>query len=196
MFTGIIENTGIVKRIEKENSNLNFWLKCDFTHELSVDQSLAHNGVCLTVVEIQDTAYRVTAVHETLNKSNLRDLTVGSIVNLERCMRLNERLDGHIVQGHVDQTGTLASIENQGGSRLLWFVYDEDLYGHVTVSKGSVCVNGISLTVVNSEKGKFSVAVIPYTWEHTNLKLLKTGDKVNLEFDIIGKYVQRLMNKA
>lgn len=196
MFTGIIENTGIVKRIEKENSNLNFWLKCDFTHELSVDQSLAHNGVCLTVVEIQDTAYRVTAVHETLNKSNLRDLTVGSIVNLERCMRLNERLDGHIVQGHVDQTGTLASIENQGGSRLLWFVYAEDLYGHVTVSKGSVCVNGISLTVVNSEKGKFSVAVIPYTWEHTNLKLLKTGDKVNLEFDIIGKYVQRLMNKA
>jgi len=196
VFTGIIENTGIVKRIEKENSNLNFWLKCDFTHELSVDQSLAHNGVCLTVVEIQDTAYRVTAVHETLNKSNLRDLTVGSIVNLERCMRLNERLDGHIVQGHVDQTGTLASIENQGGSRLLWFVYDEDLYGHVTVSKGSVCVNGISLTVVNSEKGKFSVAVIPYTWEHTNLKLLKTGDKVNLEFDIIGKYVQRLMNKA
>lgn len=195
MFTGIIESTGIVKQIEKDQNNLNFWLACDFTNELKIDQSLAHNGVCLTVVEIKDMLYKVTAIDETLRKSNLGQLTVGKKVNLERCMQLNARLDGHIVQGHVDQTAALKSIENQEGSYLLTFEYDESSTGNVTVEKGSVCVNGISLTVVDSKVGEFSVAIIPYTWDFTNLHELKVGDIVNLEFDIIGKYVQRLMKK-
>lgn len=195
MFTGIIENTGEVKRIEKEGSNINFWLKCDFTDELKVDQSLAHNGVCLTVVDFKDGLYKVTAVDETLNKTNLGQLTEGKKVNLERCMQMNGRLDGHIVQGHVDQTAQLKSIENEDGSYLLTFQYDEASTGNITVEKGSICVDGISLTVVNSKVGEFSVAIIPYTWEFTNLHELKIGDTVNLEFDIIGKYIQRLMNK-
>lgn len=195
MFTGIIESTGIVKQIEKDQNNLNFWLECDFTNELKIDQSIAHNGVCLTVVEIKDKLYKVTAIDETLKKTNLGQLSIGKKVNLERCMQINARLDGHIVQGHVDQTAILKSIENQKGSYLLTFEYDENSTGNVTVEKGSICVDGISLTVVNSKIGEFSVAIIPYTWEFTNLHQLKVGDFVNLEFDIIGKYVQRLMNK-
>lgn len=195
MFTGIIENTGKVIKIEKEGSNLHFWLECDFTNELKIDQSLAHNGVCLTVVEIQGNQYKVTAIAETLTKTNLGELIVGKSVNLERCMQMNARLDGHIVQGHVDQTAILKSILNENGSYVLTFQYDENKSGNVTVEKGSICVNGISLTVVNSKIGEFSVAIIPYTWEHTNLNELKIGDTINLEFDIIGKYVQRLMNK-
>ena len=195
MFTGIIEHTGSLKKIETDESNLNFWIKSDFTDELKIDQSVAHNGVCLTVVEINGDQYRVTAVDETLKRSNLGQLKIGDLINLERCMVLNDRLDGHIVQGHVDQTAILKSIENKNGSHILFFEYDESDSGFVTVEKGSVCVNGISLTVVDSSEGKFSVAIIPYTIEHTNLKNLKPGDMVNLEFDIIGKYVQRLMKK-
>lgn len=195
MFTGIIENTGKVMKIEKEGGNLHFWLDCDFTPELKVDQSVAHNGVCLTVVEIKENQYRVTAIDETLKKSNLGELIEGKHVNLERCMILNARLDGHIVQGHVDQTAVLKSIENEDGSYILTFQYDEESSGNVTVEKGSICVNGISLTVINSKVGEFSVAIIPYTWDFTNLNELEVGDTVNLEFDIIGKYVQRLMKK-
>jgi riboflavin synthase len=195
LFTGIIENTGKVMKIEKEGGNLHFWLDCDFTSELKVDQSVAHNGVCLTVVEIKENQYRVTAIDETLKKSNLGELIEGKHVNLERCMILNARLDGHIVQGHVDQTAVLKSIENEDGSYILTFQYDEESSGNVTVEKGSICVNGISLTVVNSKVGEFSVAIIPYTWDFTNLNELNVGDTVNLEFDIIGKYVQRLMKK-
>lgn len=193
LFTGIIENTGKVVELEKENTNLHLWLECDFTQELKIDQSVAHDGVCLTVVDIRDNRYQVTAIDETLQKTNLADLKVGNRVNLERCMQPNGRLDGHIVQGHVDQVGVLKSIENQDGSYLLTFEYDEEKSGNVTVEKGSICVNGISLTVVNSTQGQFSVAIIPYTWEFTNLNELKVGNQVNLEFDIIGKYVQRLL---
>lgn len=195
MFTGIIESTGKIKEIEKEGGNIHFWIECDFTHELKVDQSVAHNGVCLTVVEIKDSQYRVTAIEETLKKTSLGSLSIGKSMNLERCMRLNDRLDGHIVQGHVDQTAELNAIENKDGSYILTFSYDEGKSGNVTVEKGSICVNGISLTVLNSKFGEFSVAIIPYTWEHTNLHELELGDSVNLEFDIIGKYIQRLMNK-
>lgn len=195
MFTGIIENIGIVTQIQTEQTNQHFWIKCDFTSELKIDQSVAHNGVCLTVVEIKNDQYKVTAIDETLQKTNLGKLQEGDMVNLERCVRLNARLDGHIVQGHVDQVGTLTSIENIDGSYELTIEYDESLFGNVTVPKGSICLNGISLTVVKSEIGLFSVAIIPYTWEHTNLKTLKVGSIVNLEFDIIGKYIQRLMPK-
>lgn len=195
MFTGIIEDLGQVLKMEKDGTNLHFWLNSSFTNELKIDQSVAHNGVCLTVVEISNDQYKVTAIDETLQKTNLNALEVGKKVNLERCMRLNERLDGHIVQGHVDQIAELISIENQNGSYVLTFQYDEKSTGNVTVEKGSICVNGISLTVVDSSVGQFSVAIIPYTWEHTNLHELTIGNTVNLEFDIIGKYVQRLMNK-
>jgi riboflavin synthase len=194
LFTGIIEDLGIVKNIEKEDRNIHFWVSSSFTNELKIDQSVAHNGVCLTVVEITEDQYRVTAIDETLQKTNLGSLEVGKKVNLERCMRLNERLDGHIVQGHVDQTAELISVENQEGSFVLTFTYNETSSGNVTVEKGSICVNGISLTVVNSSVGQFSVAIIPFTWEHTNLHEIAIGNTVNLEFDIIGKYVQRLMN--
>lgn len=195
MFTGIVENIARIEKLEKEESNLHFWFSSDFSHELKIDQSVSHNGVCLTVVEISDGLYKVTAIDETLKKTNLGQLSVGAKVNVERCMRMNDRLDGHIVQGHVDQTATLQSIENEDGSYLLTFQYDEATSGNVTVAKGSICVNGISLTVVDSRVGEFSVAIIPYTWEHTNLHELKPGDRVNLEFDIIGKYIQRLMNR-
>lgn len=195
MFTGIIESMANIIKLEKEGSNLHLWLECDFTDELKIDQSISHNGICLTVVEIIGNLYKVTAIDETLKKTNLGQISTGDKINLERCMRLNGRLDGHIVQGHVDQTAVLKSIENENGSYLLTFEYDEKSTGNVTVSKGSICVNGISLTVVNSQTGTFSVAIIPYTWEHTNLHTLKTGDCVNLEFDIIGKYIQQLMNR-
>ncbi|OIK46657.1 riboflavin synthase subunit alpha [Elizabethkingia sp. HvH-WGS333] len=193
MFTGIIEAIGKVENIVHEDANVHFTINSPFTGELKIDQSVAHNGCCLTVVAIKDSEYVVTAIKETLDVTALDELKVGNLVNLERCMIMNSRLDGHIVQGHVDQTGYLDSIENQDGSCLLTFKYDEKDF--TTVNKGSITVNGISLTVVNSQKGQFSVALIPYTWEHTNMHQLNIGDKVNLEFDIIGKYVAKLMNK-
>jgi riboflavin synthase len=192
MFTGIIETTGVVRKIEKEGSNIHFTLSCPFTQELKIDQSLAHNGCCLTVVNISEDQYTVTAIDETLEKTNLGKLEVGSVVNLERCMKMDGRLDGHIVQGHVDKTGEIFAIENKNGSYFVTFKYDED-GSFTTVPQGSITVNGISLTVAESKDNQFSVALIPYTWEHTNMKTVNVGDKVNLEFDIIGKYVARLM---
>ena len=193
MFTGIIEATGEVISIEEEKDNLHFWLKSELSPELRIDQSLSHNGVCLTVVEVTPEAYRVTAIAETLKRSNLGLLRRGSLVNLERSMLMNGRLDGHIVQGHVDQTGECIELSEQQGSHLFTFRYDPSS-GNVTVEKGSVCINGVSLTVVESLKDRFSVAIIPYTFTHTNFSSLQPGDTVNLEFDIIGKYVARLMN--
>ena len=192
MFTGIIESHGIIESIVENGSNKTFTLACAFTTELKIDQSLAHNGVCLTVVEIQNAFYSVTAILETLNKSNLGSLKIGDKVNLERCMLANGRLDGHIVQGHVDQTAICEKIIHENGSWVFHFYYDSSTNNY-TVAKGSICVNGVSLTVVDSLKGKFSVAIIPYTFEHTNFHLLKIGDTVNLEFDIIGKYVAGYM---
>ncbi|PQL90346.1 riboflavin synthase [Apibacter adventoris] len=189
MFTGIVEITGKVIHLKKENNNLEISINASFLNELKIDQSIAHNGVCLTVVDIKQNFYTVTAVAETLKKTNLLDLKEGDRINLERCVKVSDRLDGHIVQGHVDQTGMLKSIENQNGSFLLTFTYEGD---HITVEKGSISVNGISLTVVESKANQFSVAIIPYTWENTNLIDLKLGGKVNLEFDIIGKYIQKL----
>ncbi|TPE45822.1 riboflavin synthase [Pontibacter mangrovi] len=194
MFTGIIEALGQVKNIREEGTNKHFTLSGPFTQELKIDQSLAHNGVCLTVVGIDDEAYTVTAIDETLQKTNLNSLSVGDKVNLERCMQANGRFDGHVVQGHVDQTGVCESVEDENGSWLFTFSYDPGK-GNVTVEKGSICVNGISLTVVNSHEDRFSVAIIPYTYEHTNLHTIKPGHTVNLEFDIIGKYVARLLNR-
>ncbi|WP_052911340.1 riboflavin synthase [Riemerella anatipestifer] len=191
MFTGIIEATGIVKKIRKEGNNIHFTLSCPFTQELKIDQSLAHNGCCLTVVDINENLYTVTAINETLEKTNLSQWQEGSIINLERCTIINGRLDGHIVQGHVDGVGTVESIEETNGSHIITTSYISDF---VTVPQGSITINGISLTVAKSMDKKFSVAIIPYTWEHTNLKQIKTGDLVNLEFDIIGKYVAKLMN--
>lgn len=193
MFTGIIEATAKVVKIENEGSNRHFSLESELASALKIDQSLAHNGVCLTVVKIEGNVYTVTAVEETLQKSNLGDLQVGSLVNLERSMQMNGRLDGHIVQGHVDQTGICEQVEEKGGSRQFDFSYDPSL-GNILVEKGSVCLNGVSLTVFNCQKaGKFSVAIIPYTYEHTNFKQLKVNDRINLEFDILGKYVQKLL---
>lgn len=191
MFTGIIESIGKIVSLEKEGGNLHITLEAPFTQELQVDQSVAHNGVCLTVVAIEGSRYTITAISETLEKSNLGDLKENAIVNLERAMKLGDRLDGHIVQGHVDQTGECASIKEIDGSWLYTFNYSPKL-GNITVEKGSITVNGVSLTVVDSEEGKFSVAIIPYTFEHTNFHTIQPGDRVNLEFDVIGKYVKRL----
>ena len=192
MFTGIIETLGEVENIVKEGSNIHFTINSQLCAELKIDQSVAHNGVCLTVVALTDHSHTVTAIEETLNKSSLGNLKIGSKVNLERCMQMNARLDGHIVQGHVDQTATCIVINELDGSREYRFKYDSSL-GNVTVEKGSISVNGISLTVVSSTIDEFSVFIIPYTLEHTNLHEVKVGDTVNLEFDIIGKYVARLM---
>jgi len=193
MFTGIIEDLGKVEKIEKENGNVHFTLSCPFTNELKIDQSLAHNGTCLTVVKINGNQYTVTAIDETLIRTNLNELEVGSIINLERCMLMGSRLDGHVVQGHVDTTGICKEIIEHDGSTEFVFEYD---YDEVTVSKGSITVNGVSLTVVQSQNRLFSVHIIPFTIEHTNFKTFKVGTKVNLEFDIIGKYVKKLMNKS
>jgi len=192
MFTGIIETLGQVATREQENANTHFKIASALSHELKVDQSVSHNGVCLTVVKIEDGAYWVTAIHETLQKSNLGRLKAGDKVNIERCMLNNGRFDGHIVQGHVDQTGTVKAIAEDNGSWLFDFEYDAS-QGNVTVEKGSIAVNGVSLTCYDSEAGRFRVAIIPYTHEHTNFHQLKVGDTVNLEFDIIGKYVKRLL---
>lgn len=195
MFTGIIETPGEVKSVIAEGTNLHFTIQSSLSNELKIDQSVAHNGVCLTVVALTEDTHTVTAIQETLEKSNLRALKKGSKVNLERCMPMNGRLDGHIVQGHVDQTAICIKREELDGSWEYRFKYDQN-NGNVTVEKGSVCVNGISLTVVGSTEDEFSVFIIPYTFEHTNLHEVYVGDTVNLEFDIIGKYVARLFNKT
>lgn len=192
MFTGIIEEIGVVKTIVKEGENIHFTLSAPFTNELKIDQSVAHNGCCLTVVNINGNEYTVTAIQETLNKTNLGQWSEGTKVNLERCMVMNGRLDGHIVQGHVDTTAICTEIANQDGSWKYTFQYQSN---DITVEKGSVTVNGTSLTVVDSKKNSFSVCIIPYTYEHTNFHTLKVGDSVNLEFDIIGKYVAKMLGK-
>lgn len=190
MFTGIVEQLGVVKSVEKEGENIHFTISAPFANELKIDQSVAHNGCCLTVVSLTEFDYTVTAILETLEKTNLRYWKVGTKVNLERCMQMNGRLDGHIVQGHVDTTAECIYIEDQRGSWKYTFHYSTN---DVTVEKGSITVNGTSLTVVDSKKKEFSVCIIPYTYEHTNFHELQVGDKVNLEFDIIGKYVAKLM---
>lgn len=194
MFTGIIETLGTVKNVVWELDNIHFTVASSLSNELKIDQSVAHNGVCLTVVGLSDNTHTVTAIQETLDKTNLQDLQVGSPVNLERCMQMNARLDGHIVQGHVDQTAICLKRAELDGSWEYRFKYDPAA-GNVTVEKGSICVNGISLTVVNSQHDEFSVFIIPYTYEHTNLHSVNVGDTVNLEFDIIGKYVARLLKR-
>ena len=194
MFTGIIEVLGIVRNIQKENNNLHLQIESPFTSELKIDQSVAHNGVCLTVVEIKGSVYTVTAINETLEKTNLNSLAIGDHINLERGMKLGDRLDGHIVQGHVDQTAICQSITNESGSWIFTFGYDPKEH-NITIEKGSITVNGTSLTVVNSEKNSFSVAIIPYTYDHTVFHTFEKGTIVNLEFDVIGKYVNRLMQK-
>ncbi|MCB9360380.1 MAG: riboflavin synthase [Flavobacteriales bacterium] len=191
MFTGIIEGLGELKQIEKEGDNIHFTFSSNFTNELKIDQSLAHNGVCLTVVNINGNEYTVTAIKETLEKTNLGDLVIGSHVNLERAMAASGRFDGHVVQGHVDQTAVCKSVTEENGSWMFTFEYESK--GNITVEKGSITINGVSLTVVNSTQNQFSVCIIPYTFEHTTFKDIKVGTQINLEFDIIGKYVAKLM---
>jgi len=191
MFTGIIETLGLIKEIQKEDENLHITVSSSITNELKIDQSVAHNGVCLTVVAIENDYYTVTAIKETIDKTNVGDWKTNDIINLERAMKLGDRLDGHIVQGHVDQIGICKSIEDTDGSWRFTFDYDAAL-NNITIEKGSITVNGVSLTVVNSKVNEFSVAIIPYTFEHTNFKNFKIGTKINLEFDVIGKYVTKL----
>ena len=193
MFTGIIETLGEVKNIVQEGENFHITIESDFTSELKIDQSVAHNGVCLTTVDINKNEYTVTAIKETLDKSNFKHLRIGDKVNLERAMVLGARLDGHIVQGHVDQTATCTNVKEEDGSWVFDFDYDPTL-NNITIEKGSVTVNGTSLTVVNSKDNSFSVAIIPYTYEFTNFHTFKKGTVVNLEFDVIGKYVAKLLN--
>lgn len=195
MFTGIVEEVGKIKNLTRENSNLHIEVEAAMTPELKIDQSVSHNGVCLTVVSIKENSYTVTAIQETLNKTNLNRLSEGDLVNLERGMKLGDRLDGHIVQGHVDQTATCIAIKDIDGSWQFTFEYDPKL-NNITIEKGSITVNGVSLTVVNSEKSSFSVAIIPYTFENTIFKKIEKGTIVNLEFDVIGKYVKRISELA
>jgi riboflavin synthase len=194
MFSGIIESTGKVLDLKKEQSNLRIVIQSSFTAELKIDQSIAHNGVCLTVVSIQGNSYTVTAIDETLQKTNLGSLQIGDQVNLERCIKAGDRLDGHIVQGHVDQTGVCTSVVDNNGSWIFDFKYD-GAANNITVEKGSICINGVSLTVVNSQNTSFSVCIIPYTFAHTNFHSIKVGSTVNLEFDILGKYISKLIKK-
>ena len=191
MFTGIIEELGTITSLKSDQENLDITVQTNFTSELKIDQSVAHNGVCLTVVAIDGDHYTVTAIKETLDKTNLNDLKEGAVVNLERGMKLGDRLDGHIVQGHVDQTAVCKSVTEADGSWYFTFEYDPGLH-NITIEKGSITVNGVSLTVVNSQKSEFSVAIIPYTYEHTNFNTFTEGTVVNLEFDVIGKYVKRI----
>ena len=191
MFTGIIETLGIVKDLKKEKDNLHITISSSITNELKIDQSIAHNGICLTVVAINNDEYTVTAIKESIEKTNLAEWKVGNSINLERAMKLGDRLDGHIVQGHVDQTAICKSIEEANGSWYFTFEYDKS-QNNITIEKGSITVNGVSLTVVNSKESEFSVAIIPYTYKHTNFNSFQKGTKINLEFDVVGKYVSRL----
>ena len=191
MFTGIIETLGIVQEVKKEQDNIHITIDSSMSNELKIDQSVAHNGICLTVVAIQGQYYTVTAIGETIKKTNISNWKVGDRVNLERAMKLGDRLDGHIVQGHVDQIGNCVSVKETNGSWFYTFEYDSALQ-NITIEKGSITVNGVSLTVVDSGNNNFSVAIIPYTYEHTNFSSFVVGTKVNLEFDVIGKYVSRL----
>ena len=192
MFTGIIETLGVVKSIKSDQSNRHFHIESSISNELKIDQSVSHNGVCLTVVKVHDGQHVVTAIHETLKKTNLGELKPGDIVNLERCTLANGRFDGHFVQGHIDQTATCIERIDQNGSWLFTFQYDPS-QNNITVEKGSITVNGISLTVVNSQDDRFSVAIIPYTIEHSNLQHVHAGTTVNIEFDIVGKYISKIM---
>ncbi|MCX6190017.1 MAG: riboflavin synthase [Bacteroidetes bacterium] len=192
MFTGIIENIGIVTALDKAGSNITFSIQSPISSELKVDQSVAHNGVCLTIIGVEGNTHQVTAIDETLQKSNLKFFKIGDEVNLERCLKLNDRLDGHMVQGHVDQTAKCTERRTEGGSWIFTFEYSSE-NKNITVEKGSICVNGVSLTVINSQKNSFSVAIIPYTFEHTVFHQIFIGDEVNLEFDILGKYITRWM---
>lgn len=200
MFSGIVESTARVEKLEWEKGNLNITLSCSFSNELKIDQSVAHNGVCLTVVNHNDKEYTVTAIDETLNRSNLGDLSVGDEVNVERSMLMNGRLDGHIVQGHVDETALCKSVEEADGSYVFTFEYECNKEmarrGYFTVDKGSITVNGVSLTVCNPTDNSFQVCIIPFTYEHTNFHVIKSGSKVNIEFDILGKYICRLQHFA
>lgn len=191
MFTGIIEELGTIDKLVKDGGNLHITVRTSITNELKIDQSVAHNGVCLTVVNIEGDTYTVTAIQETLDKTNIGLLQEKALVNIERAMKLGDRLDGHIVQGHVDQTAKCIEIIEHDGSWIFTFEYDKNL-NNITIEKGSITVNGVSLTVVNSQLNRFSVAIIPYTYNHTTFKTIKIGDSVNLEFDVIGKYVKRL----
>ena len=193
MFTGIIEGFGKVIELKSDHENLNITLESKLTQELKIDQSLSHNGVCLTVVDIKENQYVVTAVQETLMKSNLGNLKLGDLINLERAMKMNGRLDGHIVQGHVDQTGKCIGVDHKDGSWIYEFDYASEP-GNITIEKGSITINGVSLTVINSGINSFSVAIIPYTYEHTNFNFIKVGDTVNLEFDMIGKYIKKIQS--
>jgi riboflavin synthase len=195
MFTGIIETLGVIHQIEKEEDNLHITVDATITPELKIDQSVAHNGICLTVVAIDSGFYTLTAIGETINKTTISNWKKGDVINLERAMKLGDRLDGHIVQGHVDQIATCISVDETNGSWLYTFQYDESLQ-NITIEKGSITVNGVSLTVVNSKKNEFSVAIIPYTYENTNFNTFEVGTKVNLEFDVIGKYVSKLFAKV
>ncbi|MCF8322240.1 MAG: riboflavin synthase [Flavobacterium sp.] len=191
MFTGIIETLGVIQDIKREDTNLHITINSSITEELKIDQSVAHNGICLTVVTLKDNSYTVTAIAETIKKTTISEWQNGDCINLERAMKLGDRLDGHIVQGHVDQIGTCISVEETNGSWFYTFEYDATLQ-NLTIEKGSITVNGVSLTVVNSRKSEFSVAIIPYTYENTNFKTFEVNTKVNLEFDVIGKYVSKL----
>ena len=193
MFTGIIEDLGIVKYLKKDLDNLQITIKSEITPELKIDQSISHNGICLTVVELKTETYTVTAIKETLDKTNLASLKVNDTINLERALKLGDRLDGHIMQGHIDQIATCTNVKEENGSWLYTFLYDEKL-GNITIEKGSITINGVSLTVIDSHKNSFSVAIIPYTYLHTNFNSFEKGTIVNLEFDVIGKYITRLQN--
>jgi len=198
MFTGIIESIGVVKAINHDKSNINFCISSDLTSELKVDQSISHNGVCLTVVNLEKDSYTVTAIKETLDKTNLGKLKLGDQLNLERCLKVGDRLDGHFVQGHVDQIATCVNVDNENGSWVFTFKYSP-LNNNITIEKGSITVNGVSLTVVNSvvnsKESEFSVAIIPYTFDNTNFNSFKAGTLVNLEFDVFGKYITKLYSK-
>jgi len=194
MFTGIVEALGEIVEIQKEKGNVHFKVESRIGHELKIDQSLSHDGVCLTVTRLEESFHWVTAISETLLKTNLGQWKVGSKVNLERCLSVNGRFDGHIVQGHIDGIGLCVKTEEDNGSWRYWFEYDPEIK-EVTVQKGSICINGVSLTVVDSGQNSFSVAIIPYTYENTSFRILKKGDLVNLEFDIVGKYIRRMVNQ-
>lgn len=192
MFTGIIETIGIIKNIQKDFDNLILTIESSITSELKIDQSVAHNGICLTVTKIEGNNYFVTAIKETIDKTTLGNWKINDLINLERAMKLGDRLDGHIVQGHIDQTATCVDIQNKNGSWQFTFSYDFEFNKNITIEKGSITVNGVSLTVINSEQNNFSVAIIPYTYEHTTFHKIKENSSVNLEFDVIGKYVSKI----